>query len=93
MTKCMQRCCVVKLMHEALIKMLDKEFPNRKEYKTSYVSDNREQINIHIECESLKVSTLKKIEDLKYRVKNAWVQPYMGISLSVIPNEMWFKDE
>ena len=90
---CTKRCCLVDDMHEELIKMLDIEFPNKKEYKISYVSTNKEQINIHIECESLKATTLKKIEDLHYKVENTSVQPYMGISLAVVPNEIWFKNE
>jgi len=88
---CTKRCCLVDDMREELLKMLDIEFPNKKEYKISYVSTNKEQINIHIECESLKATTLKKIEDLHYKVENTSVQPYMGISLAVVPNEIWFK--
>lgn len=89
--KCLKRCCLIPRMAERLKTMLEKEFPNRKEYKLSYTTTNKEQIHIHIECESLKVSTVKKIEHLYYEIKSVWVQPFMGISLAVIPDDSYVK--
>ena len=87
----MRRCCVVPRMEKQLIKMLDKEFPNHKEYKTSGVTTNKEQVHIHIDDIILNYSFLKKVEALHYEIIHTWTQAHNAISLAVIPDAQWMK--
>ena len=45
----MKRCCVVSRMYDDLCKMLEKEFPERKQFKVSGTTTEEDQVNIHIE--------------------------------------------
>jgi len=89
MTQCMKRCCITQRMDEALDKLLEKEFPNDGEYKTSGVTTNHEQVNIHIDHDHITLDFIRKIEALHYRITNMWAQAHTAISIAVVPDKHW----
>jgi len=91
MTQCMKPCCVTQRMDESLDKLLEKEFPNDREYKTSGVTTNDKQVNIHIEHDNITLDFIRKIEALHYRISHMWAQAHTAISIAVVPDEQWLK--